>query len=302
MAKILIADAIAKEGIELLKNAGHDVVVEKYDADQLKVEIPKYDGVIVRSATKIRVPHLEVAKNLKIIGRAGVGLDNIDVKDAEKAGIKVVNTPAATSISVAELAVGHMIAAARWIGHGTASMREGKWEKKKMKGSELFGKTVGVIGMGRIGQETAKRLLAFGMKVIAFDPYIKVSPIENVEMVEKDKLVTDSDIITLHIPHTDETHYIIDKADFDKMKDGVILVNCARGGTVSESALYDALKSGKVGSAAIDVWETEPVKDVHKLSEFENVVMTPHVGASANEGQVRAGIEVAEKFIEFFRG
>ncbi len=302
MAKILVADAIAKEGIELLKKAGHDVVVESYDADQLKVEIPKYDGVIVRSATKIRVPHIEAAKNLKIIGRAGVGLDNIDVKDAEKAGIKVVNTPAATSISVAELAIGHMIAAARWIGHGTATMREGKWEKKNMKGSELFGKTVGVIGMGRIGQETAKRLLAFGMKVIAFDPYIKVSPIDGVEMVEKDKLVADSDIITLHIPHTDETHYIIDKADFDKMKDGVILVNCARGGTVSESALYDALKSGKVGSAAIDVWETEPVKDVHKLSEFPNVVMTPHVGASANEGQTRAGIEVAEKFIEFFRG
>ncbi|MEZ4812633.1 MAG: hydroxyacid dehydrogenase [Caldisericia bacterium] len=302
MAKILIADAIAKDGIELLKNAGHEVVVESYDADQLKTEISKYDGIIVRSATKVRVPHIEAAKNLKIIGRAGVGLDNIDVKDAEKAGITVVNTPAATSISVAELAIGHMIAAARWIGHGTATMREGKWEKKMMNGSELFGKTVGVIGMGRIGQETAKRLLAFGMKVLAFDPYIKVSPIDGVEMVEKDKLVAESDIITLHIPHTDETHYIIDKPDFDKMKDGVILVNCARGGTVSEDALFEALKSGKVGSAAIDVWEVEPVVGTHKLAEFPNVVMTPHIGASADEGQVRAGIEVAEKFIEFFRG
>jgi D-3-phosphoglycerate dehydrogenase len=302
MAKILIADAIADEGIQLLKDAGHDVVVEKYDADQLKIEIAKYDGIIVRSATKVRAPHIEAGKNLKIIGRGGVGLDNIDLVEAKKAGIKVVNTPSATSISVAELAIGHMISAARWIGHGTATMREGKWEKKMMKGTELFGKTLGIIGIGRIGQETAKRALAFGMKVISFDPYIKESPMDGVKMVPKDKLVTDSDIITLHIPHTDETHYIVDTSDFANMKKGVILVNCARGGTVNESALYDALKSGKVSSAAVDVWESEPVKDVHKLSTLPNVSLTPHIGASAKEGQIRSGIEVAEKFIEFFRG
>lgn len=239
-------------------------------------------------------------KNLKIIGRA-VGLDNIDVKDALDAGIEVVNTPAATSVSVAELAIGHMLAASRWIGYGTATMREGKWEKKMMKGTELYQKTLGLIGIGRIGQETAKRAVAFGMKVIAFDPYIKVSPTSGVEMVDKDTLLAQSDFISLHIPHTDETHYIIDKPDFAKMKKGAILVNCARGGTVNEEALAEALESGHLKAAGIDVFETEPVKGTHKLATLPNVSLTPHIGAQANEGQTRAGIELAEKFIEFFK-
>jgi D-3-phosphoglycerate dehydrogenase len=302
MARILISDPIDKDGIQMIKDAGHEVVVENFDPDQLKDEIAKYDGIIVRSATKVRAPHIKAAKNLKIIGRAGVGLDNIDVGDAEKAGIKVVNTPSATSISVAELAIGHMLSAYRWIGHGTDTMREGKWEKKAMKGNELYGKTVGIIGIGRIGQETAKRLMAFGTKIIAFDPYVKKSPMDGVEVVDKDTLLSKADIISLHIPHTDETHYIIDSADFAKMKDGVSLINCARGGTVNESALYDALKSGKVAYAGVDVWETEPVKEVHRLSTLQNVSLTPHIGASAKEGQKRAGIEVAQKFIEFFKG
>jgi D-3-phosphoglycerate dehydrogenase len=294
--KVLISDPIAPEGVKLLKDSGLEVVEKPgLSPEELKTEIAGYDAIIVRSATKVRREIIEAADNLKAIGRAGVGLDNVDREAAAEKGIKVLNTPAATSISVAELALGMMIAAARHIGQGTVSLKEGRWDKKKFKGIELFGKTLGVIGIGRIGTELAKRAKAMGMTVIFYDPYVKEAEVG--ESKDLDALLAKADFITLHLPHTDETHYLISREEFAKMKDGAILVNAARGGVVDEEALYEALTSGKLRAAAVDVYETEPAVG-HKLFTLENVVVTPHVGAQAAEGQTRAGIQVAEKIIE----
>lgn len=301
MAKILVSDAIAKAGVELLQKEGHEVVVQKMTPEELVAAIPTYDAIIVRSATKVTADVINAGKNLKIIGRAGVGLDNVDKKAADEKSIKVVNTPAATSISVAELAIGHMLAASRWIGFGTSTMKEGKWEKKVMEGVELYGKTLGLIGIGKIGIETAKRAIAFGMKVIAYDPYVTDPGHPDIKLVSKDELVANSDFISLHIPLTPETKGILGAAEFEKAKKGLVVVNCARGGVVDENALYDALKSGKVFAAGIDVFEKEPPENTHKLATLPNVALTPHIGASTEEGQLRAGVQLAEKIAEFFR-
>jgi D-3-phosphoglycerate dehydrogenase len=234
---------------------------------------------------------IEAGKTLKVIGRAGVGLDNVDRAAAKEKNIKVVNTPAATSISVAELALGMMFSAARRIPQATASTKAGKWEKKKFKGFELYGKTLGIIGVGRIGTELAKRATAMGMKVLAYDPYIKTH--EQAQITDLDTLLRGSDYISLHIPRTDETAHILNKAAFDKMKDGVVIINCARGGVVDEDALFDAVKGGKVRIAAMDVYESEPAKE-HKLFSLEEVIVTPHIGAQTAEGQLRAGVQIAE--------
>ncbi len=296
--KVIIADKIADEGIEALKKEGY-TVVNGWEApkDQLPTLIKDCEAIIVRSATKVTKDLINAAPHLKVIGRAGVGLDNVDAETAKAKGIKVVNTPAATSVSVAELALGHMLAAARWIGYGTATMKYGKWEKKVMEGIELNGKRVGIIGFGRIGRELAKMCKALGMTVVAYDPYIKEDMIDGVKLIEKHELLEHSDFISLHLPHTKETHYIIDKADIDKCKNGVIIVNCARGGTVNEEALYEALKSGKVRAAGIDVFENEPPLGIHKLATLPNVSVTPHIGASTEEGQLRAGVQIADAVI-----
>lgn len=290
--KVLISDPIAKEAIEVLKSSGIEPVEQTGLApeDLIKV-IPEYDGIIVRSATKVTKDVIEAGKNLKVIGRAGVGLDNVDRAAAKENNIKVVNTPAATSISVAELALGMMFSAARRIPQATVSTRAGKWEKKKFKGFELFGKTLGIIGVGRIGTELAKRAAAMGMKVLAYDPYIKTH--EQAQITDFDTLLKESDYISLHIPRTDETSHILNKAAFDKMKDGVVIINCARGGVVDEDALFDAVKAGKVRIAAMDVYESEPAKE-HKLFSLEEVIVTPHIGAQTAEGQLRAGVQIAE--------
>lgn len=298
--KVLISDPIAPQGVQKLKDAGFEVVEKPgLPPDELKAEIKDYDAIIVRSATKVKREIIEAAENLKVIGRAGVGLDNVDREAAEAKGIKVFNTPAATSISVAELALGMMIAAARHIAQGTVSLKQGRWDKKKFKGVELYGKTLGIIGMGRIGSELAKRAQAMGMTVFFYDPYVTESPFGVSKNL--DELLSEADFISMHLPHTETTHHLISTAEFAKMKDGAILVNAARGGVVDEEALYEALKSGKLRAAAIDVYEQEPVTD-HKLFELENVVLTPHVGAQAAEGQTRAGIQVAEKVIEALKG
>lgn len=298
--KILISDPIAPAGVEKLKAAGFEVVEKPgLPPDELKTEIAGYDAIVVRSATKVTREIIEAGSNLKVIGRAGVGLDNVDKKAADERGIKVVNTPAATSISVAELALGMMLAAARHLGQGTVSLKQGRWDKKKFKGVELYGKTLGIIGIGRIGSELAKRAEALGMTVYFYDPYVK----ETQFGVAKDlpELLSEADFISLHIPHTEATHHIIGKKEFGEMKKGAILVNAARGGVVDEEALYEALKSGKLRAAAIDVFETEPVTE-HKLFELENVVLTPHVGAQAEEGQLRAGIQIADEVINALKG
>lgn len=302
MAKVLIADKIADDGINLLKNAGHQVDVVKLTPEELVAKIGDYDAIIVRSATKVTKDVINAGKNLKIIGRAGVGLDNVDQATAKEKNIKVVNTPAATSISVAELALGHMLAACRWIGYGTSTMKEGKWEKKQMEGIELYGKTLGLIGIGRIGYETAKRAIAMGMKVIAFDPYVKESPDKDIKLVSKDDLIANADFFSLHIPLTPETKNIIGAPEIEKMKKGVVLVNCARGGTVDEEALYEGLKSGKIRFAGIDVFEKEPPENTHKLATLPNVSLTPHIGAQTAEGQSRAGVQLAEKIVDYFKG
>ncbi len=290
--KVLVSDPIAKEAIDILNKAGIEAVEQTgLSPDDLIKAIPEYDGIIVRSATKVTKDVIEAGKKLKVIGRAGVGLDNVDRAAAKEKNIKVVNTPAATSISVAELALGMMFSAARRIPQATASTKAGKWEKKKFKGFELFGKTLGIIGVGRIGTELAKRAKAMGMKVLAYDPYIKTH--ELAQISDLDTLFKESDYISLHIPKTDETTHILNKAAFDKMKEGVVIVNCARGGVVDEDALYDAIASGKVRIAAMDVYEVEPAKE-HKLFNLEQSILTPHIGAQTAEGQLRAGVQIAE--------
>ncbi len=298
--KVVITDPIAKEGVEILKSAGLQVDERPgIPPEELIKAIPEYDAIIVRGATKVTEQVIEAGKNLKVIGRAGVGLDNVDRETAKAKGVKVVNTPGATSISVAELALGLMLAAARHIADATASMRAGKWEKKKFKGTELFGKTLGIVGSGRIGTELAKRAQAMGMKVLVADPYVKECAVG--EICTLDQMLPRADYISLHLPRTDETSHMIDSNAFARMKDGVIFINASRGGIVDEDALFDACQSGKVGVAAIDVYENEPLKD-SKLYTLPNVIGTPHIGAQAGEGQTRAGIGIAEKVRDILLG
>jgi len=246
----------------------------------------------VRSATKVTADVINAGKNLKVVGRAGVGLDNVDKKAADARGIKVVNTPAATSVTVAELALGLMLACARSIPQATQSLRDGKWEKKAFKGTELFGKTLGLIGAGRIGSELGKRALAMGMNVLVVDPLIKECPFG--KTCDFAELIKNADYISLHVPKTPDTIHLINKEAIAQMKKGVVIINCARGGVVDEEALYEALKSGQVGAAGLDVFESEPIKDF-KLFSLPNVIGTPHIGAQTKEGQERAGIGIAEE-------
>ncbi len=299
--RVGICDPIAQEGVELLKKEGFEVVdLTSIPKDELMNHVEDLDAIIVRSATKVRKEMIDAAKNLKVIGRAGVGLDNIDVEYAKSKGIKVINTPGATSISVAELTIGLILAVMRKIAYADRETRKGAWPKKKCKGIEMYGKTLGIIGIGRIGREVAKRARAFGMKVIYYDVYRPDEATEKelgVEYRELDSLISEADVITLHVPLVPETKHLINAERIEKMKDGAIIINAARGGIVDEEALYNALKSGKLYGAALDVYENEPLKE-SRLFELDNVVLTPHIGAQAKEGQTRAGIEVAQKIAE----
>ncbi len=302
MKRVLICDPVAKEAVAILSNAGI-AVDEKSGLKEpdLVSCIGEYDGVIVRSATKITRPVIEAGKRLKVIARGGVGLDNIDVACAKERGIPVVNTPQASSISVAELAIGLIFAVARAIPAADASIKAGKWEKKKFMGSELYGKKIGVIGIGRIGQEIAVRALGLGMKVTTCARTRRCAPIVQAPLMEAcdmDALLRESDIITLHIPKTKESTHLIGEKQFAMMKKGVIIINCARGGVVDEKALYEALQSGKVRGAALDVFEIEPPAPDNPLLKLENVVATPHIGASTVEGQFRVGTEVAALVVD----
>ena len=252
--------------------------------------------MVVRSRTKVRQPLIDVCPNLKVIVRGGVGLDTIDYEYARSKGIAVMNTPMASSASVAELAIGYMFALARSTYKATVSMKAEKWEKKLFEGDEIGGKTLGLIGVGNIGKETAKRANALGMTVVAYDPYVK--DIDGIKMVTLDELLAQADYISLHLPKTKESANMIDRAQFATMKDGVRIVNLARGGIVNEEALYEALASGKVAGAALDVFDTEPPTD-WKLVKLDNVIASPHIGAATKEAQGRVGAEVAEKLIAF---
>ncbi|MBC8527522.1 MAG: D-2-hydroxyacid dehydrogenase [Candidatus Cloacimonetes bacterium] len=301
MAKILISDPVSQKCIEMLENAGHELVqkTEKKTPEELAEIIKGFDAVVVRSATKVRKVAIDAADNLKLIVRGGVGLDNIDCDYATSKGIKVSNTPTASSQSVAELALGHMLALYRFLPDSNITMRKGEWNKKKYKGKEVAGKTIGIIGLGNIGKSLAKKAIPLGMKVIAYDPYVKTTDLD-VEFVNFDKLLKISDIISLHIPHTDETHYIIDENAISKMKDGIMIINCARGGVVDEKALLAGLNSCKVAWAGIDSYEEEPTQNMELLTH-PNVSVTPHIGAATKEAQARVGVEVADIIINFFK-
>lgn len=299
--KVAICDPIDKKAIEELKALN----VEIYDFSDLpKEELPEKledkEIIIVRSATKVKGELLDALKNAKLIIRGGVGLDNIDLEGAKAKGIKVVNTPEASSISVAELAIGFMLALSRHIVRGTVGLREGKWEKKQLKGTELFGKTLGIIGMGRIGREVAKRAKCLGMNVIA-TRHVRQIPGELAKTVSYDELYKEADFISIHIPLTEETRHMISKEAFEKMKDGVVIINCSRGGVVDEKALLEALKNGKVKGAALDVFEVEPPVD-NELLKLDNVIGTPHIGASTKEAQARIGVAIVEKIKGFLEG
>jgi len=293
--KVLICDPTAPEALQTIQEAGIEVVNQPdITPDELLEVIPEYECMVVRSRTKVREPVIDKAENLIAIIRAGVGLDNIDVEYAESKGIQVLNTPSASTRAVAELTIGYLFALARRVPQMTTSMRERKWEKKKFLGMELYGKTLGVIGTGRIGQSVAEKAAGLGMKVLGFDPYVTEAP--HIEFVSLDELLAGSDFITLHIPHNDETHHIINAGALESMKDGVRLVNCGRGGIIDEDALYQAVKSGKVAGAALDVYAQEPPEGT-KLFTLDEVIGSPHVGAGTSEAKARVGEVAAQKVI-----
>jgi D-3-phosphoglycerate dehydrogenase / 2-oxoglutarate reductase len=295
--KILICDKTEKEFIDQMRAAGLTVDIhDDITSEELLHVLPAYEGMVVRSRTKVRQPLIDACPNLKVIVRGGVGLDTIDYEYARSKGIIVMNTPLASSVSVAELAIGYMIMLARSLYRASSTMKAENWDKKSFEGDEIGGKTLGIIGYGNIGHETAKRALALGMNVIAYDPYV-TSP-NGVKLVSFEELLKESDYISLHVPKTQETTDMLGAEQFTKMKDGVRIINCARGGIINEDALYEALTSGKVAGAALDVFADEPPTD-WKLLKLENVIGSPHIGASTKEAQARVGAEVAEKLINF---
>jgi D-3-phosphoglycerate dehydrogenase / 2-oxoglutarate reductase len=300
--KVMICDQIAEGPLEQLKLYFDVDVMIGQTPEGLADTIGPYNAVVIRSATKVRKVAIDAALktgNLKVIVRGGVGIDNIDHEYAREHGIEVMNTPAASSISVAELAFGLMLAAARHIGEGTVSTKNGKWRKKDLKGLELYGKTLGIIGYGRIGREIAKRAEAFGMTVIAHDMYFESCPASGKKMVPLDEILAKSNFITLHIPFDPKVGATLGPEQFKKMKKGVIIVNCARGGVVDEKALLEGLKDGTVYAAGLDVFEKEP-PEFKELVDHERVVITPHIGASTKEAQDKVGNEVVLVLKRFF--
>jgi len=290
--KILVCDKIADEGVKLLEEKGYEVTTAW---DTPKNELPKiigeYDALIVRSATKVKGDLIANAKSLKVIGRAGIGLDNIDLEKAKEIGVTVVNTPQASANSVAELAFGHLLALARGIVKGTLTLRQGEWAKKELKGVEVSGKTLGLIGYGNIAKIVEKLALALSMKVIVVRSRVYDRFVSLEDMLPK------ADFISIHVPLTPQTRHMLSTREFTMMKDGVMIVDCSRGEVVDQEALYQALVSGKVKAAAVDVFEEEP-PGRHKLLTLENVYATPHVGAQTEEAQLRAGVQIAERVSE----
>lgn len=296
IVKVLINDKMAQKAIDVLEKE-HQVSAFHFPLEELVEEINRYDALLVRSATKVHDPRIfENGTNLKVIGRAGVGVDNIDVNKATEFGIPVVFAPTGCTISVAELAMGHMLAFARHIVRGTNSVKEGKWEKSKLGGSELYGKTLGLLGCGNIGAQTAKFGRAFGMKIIYYD--IVCNNELGAELVTFEDLLRRSDYISMHLPKTEQTAGMMSDEQFNMMKKNAVLVNCARGGVVDELALYRALKAGEIAGATLDVYEVEPIHADNPLLTLDNVIFTPHLGANTKEAQIRAGTMTAEGILD----
>src|SRR6478672_3883636 len=297
--KVLIADSISQRGIdEMTRDGALEVSAQTGLSEAALIEIiPEFSGIVVRSQTKVTAPIVNAGARLRVIGRAGVGVDNVDVEAATRRGVIVMNAPGGNTISTAEHAFSLLLCVARKIPQADALLRGGKWERKNLEGVEMFNKTLGIIGMGRIGTELARRAIAFGMRVLAFDPYLSATRARTLQVElldELDDLLAGSDFITLHTPLTAQTHHLLDAARLAKTKHGVRVINCARGGLIDEAALAGALSSGHVAAAALDVFETEPLPADSPLRDAPNLVLTPHLGASTAEAQESVGIEIAQ--------
>ncbi|NLG85965.1 MAG: phosphoglycerate dehydrogenase [Firmicutes bacterium] len=305
MAKVMIVDNVAPEAAQILEQEGHEVRTEagKLDTPDLIAACAGCQGLIVRSATKVTAEFMAARPELSVVGRAGVGVDNIDIDAASEHGILVVNAPTGNTIAAAEHTLALMFALARHIPQAMDTLCQGRWERKRFLGVELAGKTLGVLGLGRVGSAVAQRAEALGMRVLAYDPYISPEQVAvpNIKLTSFNDVVRQADFITLHLPLTDETRGIISKQALAQMKPGVRLINAARGALVDEAALADALKSGQVAGAALDVFAEEPCTNSPLLG-LDNVVMTPHLGASTKEAQVHVAVEVAKQVADALAG
>ena len=301
--KVLVSDQISELGVAKIREKALVDVKTDLTPDQLIEIIPEYDALVVRSSTKVTRAVLEAGKKLKVVGRAGVGIDNIDVEAATEQGIIVINAPEGNTISAAEHAIAMMTSLARNIPAASMSLKAGEWKRNMFMGVELYKKTLGVIGIGRIGSEVIKRAKAMGMDILAYDPYISVERAEKlgVTLTSLEEIYRKADFITMHTPLTKATHHMISTEEIAMMKDGVRIINCARGGLLDEEALYEALKSGKVAGAALDVFEEEPVV-CNPICELNNVIVTPHLGASTQEAQINVAVQVAEQVVNALLG
>src|SRR2546430_605072 len=297
--RILIADSVSQRGIdEMTRDGALDVLARTGLSEAELVDIiPEFSGIVVRSQTKVTAPIVNAGARLRVIGRAGVGVDNVDVEAATRRGVIVMNAPGGNTISTAEHAFSLLLCVARKIPQADAAVRGGKWDRKNLEGVELYNKTLAVIGMGRLGSDLSRRAIAFGMRVIAYDPYLSATRARSlqVELVEElDDLLATSDFISLHTPLTPETRHILDAARLQKTKRGVRIVNCARGGLIDETALANTLQDRHVAAAALDVFEIEPLPNDSPLRSTPNLILTPHLGASTAEAQESVGIEIAQ--------
>lgn len=303
MKKILISDSVNQKSIEILQSAGYSVTYKTdYSRNDLLNIISEYNGLIVRSATKVDAELISKMKSMEVIGRAGAGVDNIDISAASKKGILVMNTPGGNTISTAEHTIAMMLSLCRNIPQANKSLLEGKWDRKNFSGTELRGKTLAILGLGKIGKEVAKRAKAFGINIIGFDPLMseEVASEIGVKLYRLDEIWNTADIITVHVPLNPETKNLINKEVLSKCKDGVKIVNCARGGIVNESDLIEALNKGKVSGVALDVFETEPPDFSNPLLKHSKVICTPHLGASTEEAQELVAIQIAEQIVDYF--
>ncbi len=301
MIRILASDGMEAAGVAALEAKGYEVTQKFFEPEELKKAVQEYDVLVVRSATKVRAPIVDAAKEagrLKLVIRGGVGVDNIDVEYAEKNGIKVTNTPKASTSSVAELALAHMFALARYVGISNYTMRNGQWEKKNYEGIEIAGKTLGLIGMGRISQELAKRAVALGMTVIYTDIIGKLDSLPY-EFMSRDEVLAKADFVSLHIPAAPDGKPVIGAGELALMKPSAFIINTARGGLICEDALVDALEAGKLAGAALDVFAEEPLKN-ERLMKCPKLSLTPHIGGSTKEAQGRIGMEIVEIISKFF--
>jgi len=301
--QILVADPIAEEGLEILRNYAQVDIKPKLKTEELKAIIGNYDALIVRSQTQVPAEIIEAGRGLKVIGRAGAGVDNIDVAAATKKGIVVVNTPTANTVSAAEHTIALMLALSRNIPKANSQLKSGRWQKRELVGIELRNKTLGIIGLGNVGSEVAKRAQAFEMCVIAHDPFVSTNYAHKlkVDLVPLDQLLERSDFITLHVPLTASTKNLISAEALAKMKPTARIINCARGGLVDEETLVKAIEDGKIAGAAFDVFSTEPVTDSSRFKS-DKIVVTPHLGASTIEAQANVAKDIAEQILTVLRG